>query len=116
MGLGVPGLDELCLGGVGGLLPAKILGPVAEVGEIDIGGEVLPAGVLPDIGAGEALMHEVAAQGACGAAVVEGGEFIPVVDDERAAFLPMGGPALEPIPDAAMELNALTIAGRGFLL
>ncbi len=58
VGLGVPGLDELCLGGVGGLLPAKILGPVAEVGEIDIGGEVLPAGVLPDIGAGEALMHK----------------------------------------------------------
>ena len=66
--------------------------PRAEVGEIDIGGEVLSAGVFEDGGAGEALVEEVGAEGAVGLAVVEEIGGAAVVDGEHAS----GAPEREP--------------------
>lgn len=85
-------------------------GPFDEVGEIDVGGEVLAAGVLIDGGAFEALVEEVGAERAGRAAVVEGVGRGSVVDGEEFPGAPRWHPSGEPLVIGSVDLDAL--AGR----
>ena len=108
----VLGLEEGGLGVVEGFSEAEVAGPGAVVGEVDVGGEVLAADVLVEGGAFDAVLHEVAAEGAARAAMVEGGEGVAVVDGEHLAGFPMGDPGGEPVVDGGVDFDALA-GGEG---
>jgi hypothetical protein len=67
-GRGVP--EEVCQG-VEPLSGGPWGAPCHQIGEVDIRGEVLAAGVLIDRGAFECLLEKVGTDGAAGTAVVE---------------------------------------------
>ena len=71
------------------------LAPILEVGEVDIGGEVLAADVLIDGETLESLLEEVGSEGSVGAAMIEGLGLGPVVDGEHFAGLPEWQPVGE---------------------
>ena len=90
-----------------GGFPTQFLSPFFEVGKIHIGGEVEAAGGLVDLVAGESLVVGIATQGAGGAAVVEGGHRIAVVDREHCAGGPLARPTAKPVPVAFVDFHAL---------
>jgi hypothetical protein len=59
-----------------------------EVGEIDIGGEVLAADILIDGETLESLLVEVGPESYAGAAMIEGFSHGPLVDGEQFSGLP----------------------------
>lgn len=81
--------------------------PLDEVGEIDIRGEVHAADVLVDFEALDALVEEVAAKGAVGAAVVDLGARASVVDGEHSAAFPEWHPTLKFTLERLVDLNPL---------
>lgn len=96
----VLGLEEVGLGVVEGFVEAEVAGPSAVIGEVDVGGEVLAADVLVEGGAFDSVLHEVAAEGAVRAAMVERGTGVTVIDGEHLTGFPVGGPGGEPVTDA----------------
>ena len=103
--------DEFLLGLEGVGFPVELLGPELEVGEVDVGGEVLLAHAVVDLWAGEALLAEVGSEGAMGAAVVELILGVAVVDGEGVALLPVGCPGVEPVVVGLVDLDALVGLG-----
>ena len=92
---------------VAGGFPTQFLPPFFEVGKIHIGGEVEAAGGLVDFLTCKSLVMGIATQGAAGAAVVEGGHRVAVVDREHRARGPLGRPTAKPVPVAFVDFHAL---------
>jgi hypothetical protein len=84
--------------------------PVLEIGEIDIRGEILAAGVLIDRGAFEVLVEEISADCSAGPAVIEGFGSRAVVDGEHASGFPLRQPLCQITAVRIVNLDAL--AGR----
>ena len=110
------GGEEFGLGGKRDGVPAAAFCPRLQVGEVDVGGEVLAAEAVVDLGALETLVVEVGAQGAAGAAAVEGGHGVAVVDGEQARLAHGAGPGGEPLGGGDMHLDAIAdgrLGGEG---
>lgn len=92
-------------------MPAELLCPELEMGEVNVGGKVLLAHVVVDGRAGDALLAEIGTEGTVGAAVVEKVEGIAVVDSQGVALFPAGCPGLEPLLVGAVDFDALAVFG-----
>jgi len=84
-----------------------------EVGEIDIRGDVLAAGVLIDGEAFEALLEKVAAERALGTAMIEFLCGAAVINGEHAACFPVRHPCGEIVLIGLVDLDELA-DGMGF--
>lgn len=82
-------------------------GPALQVGGIDIGGDVLSARVLVNLRSFEALLEEIGAERAAGAAVIERGGRGAVVDGKHAARLPKRQPPSQPLAVGVMDFDDL---------
>lgn len=112
-GVGVGGTgvgdEKFRLGLAGEGAEAELGAPGFEVVEVDVGGEVLAAGVGVGVGAGDELVEKVAAEGAAGAAVIDFGGGVAVVDGEHGAGFPARDPVGEPGAVAVEDFEALAI-------
>lgn len=84
---GIGEIEEVALGCERFCFEADLLGPVDEVGEMEVEGEVLVTGVLVGFGREEALVLEVGAKRSKGTAVVVLLLVSAVVDGEDFTFL-----------------------------
>ncbi len=80
-----------------------------EVGEIDVGGEVLATGVLINLRSFEALLEQIGAERAMRAALIECVRGGAVVDGEHAAGFPLGEPFREPAVVGIVHLDRLAV-------
>lgn len=83
------------------------LAPMDEVGEVDVGGQILASDVLIDRGAFEALLEQVGAEGAVRAAMKKLIGGVSVVDGKDFSGLPIGHPGGEPVLIGVVDFDAL---------
>ena len=105
---GEVGEEEPALSGEGNGLDSEGLTPGNEIVEIDVGGEIAPAGEGVEFGADKAFVVGVGAQGAGRSAVVDLSWRSAVVDGEELAGGPAGEPGSEPMAVTFVNLQSLT--------
>ena len=91
---------------MGDCMPIELMGPVFEVGKIDVSSDVAAPGGLVKIGAGEKLVMSVTANRACRAAVVKRWHRVAVVDSKEFTFFPECRPVSQPGMVGFMNLHA----------
>lgn len=92
-------VEESGLGEVGNGVESDLAAPLDEVGEMNVGGEVLVAGVLVSFGRKEAEVVGVGTEGAEGTAVENFGRIASVINGEHGAEFEVGQVLLKPLVD-----------------
>lgn len=105
------GVKVICLAHVLHHVAHAAVGQVHQVGEVHIRGNVAMPGQGGQFVRGEQGVRLVAAQGAGGAAVVEGVVELAVVDGDEGALLPQGLPVCVPLVIALVHLHNLSLGG-----